>query len=238
MDDLKKVARLEKILGYDFKKKSLALMALTHASYRKISGICNERLEFLGDAVLGLVITDMLYRRYREMEEGELTRFKGHLVSRRTLAIMSREMKFRSLALVGSGLPEKYPDSFYANLFEAIVGAWYLDGGLGRVKKWLVSVFESRVALMIDNRHEKNHKSILQQFCQKLWKHPPVYHCLEQRGPDHSKEFDMRVTLTEELFFEASGKSRKQAEQKAAGRALRYLKRRVAWKRTLEEILG
>jgi ribonuclease III len=238
MDDARRRERIERLFDYRFKNAGLLRQALIHASQRRENGECNERLEFLGDAVLGLVVTGMLYRSFPEADEGELTRLKGTLVSRRTLAILGRELKLGPLIVTGPGFSEPYPDSLLANVFEALMGAWYLDSGLLQPRKWLRALIAPRIEIILANRHERNHKSILQQFCQKIWKSDPFYQCTHERGPAHERLFTMAVHLGDELLFIGEGSSRKQAEQKAAASALRALRNRRVWREILGEISG
>lgn len=238
MDDDRRLERVERLFDYRFKRPHLVRRALTHASKRRVAGECNERLEFLGDAVVGLVVTEMLFRDFPDEAEGELTRIKGTLVSRRTLAILARDLKVTPLIDVGHGVPESYPDSLMANVFEALLGAWYLDSGLTRPKTWLAEVLGPRVEMILANRHERNHKSILQQFSQKIWREDPDYQKTGEKGPAHDRTFTVTVKLPEDLAYAGEGSSRKQAEQRAAAAALRALKNRKAWRELLADISG
>ncbi len=234
----KGLEKVERLFDYSFKRPALVQRALTHASTRKEAGECNERLEFLGDAVLGFVVTEMVFKLLPDEDEGELTRIKGTLVSRRTLAILARDMKLGNLVKVGHGLPDSFPDSLLANVFEALLGAWYLDSGMGRVKAWLIERLEPRVEMILANRHERNHKSILQQFCQKVWRCDPRYSRESEEGPAHERVFQVRVLLEEDMDFLGEGTSRKQAEQRAAAAAIRSLRNRRQWREMLAEISG
>jgi len=242
MDEAKRFEKVEKLLAYQFKNQELLRQALMHASRRKKNKegqtVSNERLEFLGDAILGFVITDLIYKKYPMVDEGELTRIRSNLVSRRTLAILIREFNLQNTLVVGNGISTKFPDSVLANLFEAIVGAWYLDGGVRRVQLWLKTIYEPRLLMVEKNRHEKNHKSILQQLSQKMWGEPPCYIDRRSSGPEHAKTFCVMVKIMDGSEFEGEGKNKKLAEQKAAAVALRTLKRKVAYKDILKSITG
>jgi ribonuclease-3 len=139
---------------------------------------------------------------------------------------------------VGKSIPKKVPDSVMANLFEALVGALYLDGGMRRVQNWINVVLSPRLTMVEKNRHMQNHKSILQQFSQKMWSEPPLYKDTGSTGPDHDQVFKVTVSLLDGSLAEGEGGNKKMAEQKAAMLVLRALKRKNAYKEILKKISG
>lgn len=229
--------KLEGLLGHSFKDPLLLKIAITHASLRKVEGACNERLEFLGDAVLGLAITQLIYRKYPSADEGELTRLKSSLVSRRTLAIVVRELKLQSALQLGPGVPDAVSDALLANLFESLVGAFYLDAGLRKTRSWLEGLFRGRVTIVELNRHERDHKSILQQLAQKAFRSDPGYKLLGESGPDHEREFLVEVEVGGS-GAEGRGRSKKAAERQAAAALLRAFRKRKALREILSGIQG
>lgn len=229
--------RLEEILGHRFRKPSLLHTATTHASLRRTEGVCNERLEFLGDAVLGLVVTEMIYRKYPEADEGELTRLKSTLVSRRTLAILVRDLNLQGTLRLGPGIPDALSDALLANLFESLVGALFLEAGLRKTRTWLQGLLKGRVTIVEHNRHERDHKSILQQLAQKAFRTDPSYRLLGETGPDHEREFRVGVEVGGS-GAEGRGRSKKAAERQAAAALLRVFKGKKALREILSGIQG
>jgi ribonuclease III len=203
---------------------ALLRRALTHRSYAYEHGglPTNERLEFLGDAVLGLVTCELLYRRFPEESEGELTRIKSVLVSRNTCAVVSEEMGLDEFMLLGKGLSmhEKIPLSIMAGVFESLVGGIYLDGGLEAAREFIESLFEVEIERATELTHLKNYKSQLQQVAQRLFNETPFYRVLDEKGPDHSKCFKVAAVIGNLLYPGAWGPNKKEAEQRAAQNAL------------------
>ncbi|MGE4159591.1 MAG: ribonuclease III [Planctomycetota bacterium] len=229
--------KLEGVLGHTFRNPRLLQTAVTHASLRKVEKTCNERLEFLGDAALGLVVTQLIYRKYPSADEGELTRLKSNLVSRRTLAIMIRELKLQNALQLGPGVPDALSDALLANLFESLVGALYLDAGMRKTRSWLEGLFRGRVTIVELNRHERDHKSILQQLAQKAFRSDPGYTLLGETGPDHEREFRVDVEVGGSRA-EGLGRSKKAAERQAAAALLRVFRKRKALREILSGIQG
>jgi ribonuclease-3 len=212
----------EEILGYRFRDRSLLSTALVHASIANARVESNERLEFLGDAILGMVVCDRLYRTYPAALEGELTKVKSNVVSRKTCAEIAREIGLERALVLGKGVGnrENLPASLAAASFEAVVGALYLDGGLEVAREFILKHLDPRIARAATLGHQHNFKSVLQQAGQRVSLPNPQYVVVEESGPDHAKTFLIRVDLNGRQFPVRSGSSKKQAEQEAALAAL------------------
>ncbi len=217
-----KLAGCETALQYRFRDRELLRRCLTHASVAKTRLASNERLEFLGDSILGLIVCETLFHRFPEFLEGELTRIKSVLVSGNTCADISEELGLDQFLLLGKGLSthDKIPSSIMAAVFESLIAGVYLDGGL----KTAQDLVERLLALKIDRVTEldqgKNFKSLLQQLAQKTSGETPVYRLLDEKGPDHSKCFQMSAVIGPRTYPAAWGSTKKEAEQRAAHNAL------------------
>jgi ribonuclease-3 len=198
---------------------------LTHASVADTRLESNERLEFLGDAVLGVVVVQDLYDGYEDLLEGEMTKIKSVVVSRQTCAAMAEEMNLKDFVQLGKGIdrPEGVPSSVLAATFESLVGAVYLDGGLGPARQLILRYAQQHIDEAFANEHQQNYKSMLQQYAQRQWGTTPDYRLLDEKGPDHSKCFEVGVVISGRHFPSAWGMNKKQAEQEAARRALMEL---------------
>lgn len=210
------------VLAYRFQDLGYLRSALTHASGANHRLSSNERLEFLGDAILGAVVCDLLYLRFPEALEGELTRIKSHVVSRRTCAKLSRKMGLERFLVLGKGMggQRMTPPSVLADVFESLVGAIYLDGGLEAARQFIVSRIEPEVESAVVGEAGANHKSQLQQLAQRQYASTPTYRLLDEKGPDHSKCFKIAAQIGERHFTPAWGPTKKDAEQRAARNAL------------------
>ncbi len=217
--------RAEKILQYTFKNPDLLKESLTHASIADNRLNSNERMEFLGDAVLDLIVCEALYRRFPEYLEGELTKVKSAVVSRRTCAEVSNETGLTDLLIIGKGISsrEEMPSSLAAAVYESIVAAVYLDGGFEVVKEYVLRTMTPKIEVISSNSHQQNYKAVLQQHAQKILGATPIYELLDEKGPDHSKCFEVCVTVDGRRFTSAWGPNKKMAEQKAALLALEEL---------------
>jgi ribonuclease-3 len=217
--------RAEKILQYTFKNEKLLLEALTHASIADDRVNSNERMEFLGDAVLDVIICEALYRKFPSYLEGDLTKVKSAVVSRRTCAEVSNETGLTELLIIGKGISSRdaMPSSLAAAVYESIVAAVYLDGGFDVVKEYVLRTMTPKIDLISSNSHQQNFKAVLQQHAQKILGAPPMYELLDEKGPDHSKCFEVCVTVDGRRFTSAWGPNKKMAEQKAALLALEEL---------------
>lgn len=216
------LAECEAILGYTFQDRNLLTHCLTHASGARVRLESNERLEFLGDSVLGLVVCEMLYRRFPESTEGELTRIKSVLVSRSTCAKISLQLGCDRFLHVGKGLKvsDKVPESVIAAVFESLIAGIYLDGGLEPSRQLIERVMTPEIDLTTQQEHGRNFKSLLQQHSQKSLGATPIYKLLDERGPDHSKWFKVAASVGVQEYAPAWGANKKEAEQRAAHNAL------------------
>lgn len=212
----------EAALEYSFKNRDLLRNCLTHASGANHRLASNERLEFLGDAILGAVVCDMLYQRFPEETEGELTRIKSIVVSRTTCAKISEAMSLPKFLLLGKGLSihETVPMSVAAAVFESLIAGLYLDGGLEPAQRLIQRAMGPEIELAGGLDHGKNYKSLLQQYAQKVFSETPVYRLLDEKGPDHSKCFKVAALIGQQTYHPAWGANKKAAEQRAAQNAL------------------
>jgi ribonuclease-3 len=217
--------RCEQRIGYQFKDKALLRAALIHASGAGHRLESNERLEFLGDAILGAVVCEMLYREYPDYLEGELTRIKSVVVSRRTCAKISRALGLDEFLIVGKGMEANtsVPKSLIADVFESLVAAIYLDGGSRKVRRFIETHLRGEIELVVAGAMGDNYKSQLQQLAQREFGCTPTYRLMEQKGPDHSKVFKVSAQVGRHVFEPAWGPNKKEAEQRAARNALAAL---------------
>lgn len=216
---------IEEKLGYVFENKDLLVLSLTHRSFiNEYRGTLqhNERLEFLGDSVLGIVVADYLYHRLPDHPEGQLSQLRSRLVDANSCAQFLQKLKLGEHILLGKGetLTEgRTKTSILADVFEALLGAVYLDGGLGVAKSFLLFHFESEFEGAIGSP-PRNYKAELQDFSQKQFQKPPNYKVVDETGPDHSKIFHVMVFIDEKEAGIGMGASKKEAEQRAAFDAL------------------
>jgi len=212
----------EEALGYEFEDPSLLETALTHASIVDCREDSNERLEFLGDAVLGLVICEHLYRTYPDLAEGEMTKIKSTVVSRRHCSLVAERLGLGDLLRIGKGMSNRaeLPQSVTAAVFESLIGAIFLDGGLEAAEEFILTHLEPHTRRAADSGHQSNFKSVLQQASQQYFELTPHYVVLDEKGPDHSKCFEVCVDLGPHRFASCWGANKKQAEQQAALQAL------------------
>ncbi len=211
-------------IGYQFRNPAILTQALTHASGAEHRLASNERLEFLGDAVLGLVVSELLYHHYPRQLEGELTRIKSIVVSRRMCAKIARMLGLDEFLILGKGLPEeRLPLSLMAGVFESLVAAIYLDGGYEAAAQFVRRFLLPEIELAAQGDLGGNYKSLLQQLAQQRFHAVPAYQVLEERGPDHRKSFKVQAQIREEVFPPAWGRNKKEAEQRAALNALSVL---------------
>jgi ribonuclease-3 len=215
----------EQVVGHHFERSDLLQTALTHSSVANTRIESNERLEFLGDAVLGIVVCEELYRRYSDWLEGDLTKVKSAVVARRTCAKIADEAGLTQLLKLGNGIDgqAKLPISVRAAVLEAVVGALFLDGGLEAARGFILENVGSHIDRWAASQDQDNYKSALQQYAQRWLSATPRYEALDEQGPDHSKCFEVCVVLAGRRFASAWGPSKKEAEQEAARRALETL---------------
>ncbi|MDG2383659.1 MAG: ribonuclease III [Pirellulaceae bacterium] len=215
----------EERLGYTFQNKSLLHAALTHASGAQHRLASNERLEFLGDAILGYVVCEMLFQQFPELLEGQLTRIKSVVVSRQTCAKLSHRMDLEPMLIVGKGISteQPVPRSLLADVFESVVAAIYLDGGNEASRSFVRRTMQEEIDLAASGETDDNYKSMLQQLVQRDFGATPTYHLIDERGPDHEKRFCVAAQFNNRTFPPAWGENKKAAEQRAAGNALANL---------------
>ncbi|MGB0715035.1 MAG: ribonuclease III [Phycisphaerae bacterium] len=215
----------QRIIGHNFNDADLLLTALTHASVADSRLQSNERLEFLGDAILGMVVCEDLYRRFENWLEGDLTKVKSVVVSRRVCAEVADETGLSKLLILGNGIDANshLPRSVRAAVYEAIIGALYIDGGLEIAREFILSTMDRHIQERSTCSTHGNFKSALQQYVQRHLSVTPQYEALDEQGPDHSKCFEISVVISGKRFPSAWGPSKKEAEQEAARLALEVL---------------
>jgi ribonuclease-3 len=209
-------------LPYDFSDDGLEELAFTHSSLGLARD--NERLEFLGDAALDLIVAEDLFRHHADLAEGDLTELKAWVVSRRTLAEAARHLHLEDRARVGPGLRERtLPRSVLANMYEAVLGAIYLDGGLDAARDFVRATLRAPLTQVRHQHQGPNPKQAFQQFCQRHFGSLPTYDLLESRGEAHARAFLIAAAAGGEKFPSAWGRTRKEAERWAAHEALLVL---------------
>ncbi len=212
----------EASLEYRFRDRQLLTLCLTHASIARTRLESNERLEFLGDAIMGAVVCEQLFELYPNKTEGDLTRVKSVIVSRTTCAKISSDLGLHYCVQLGKGLadPDNLPASIMAAVFESIVAGVYLDGGFDAARVLVRRLMAPEIERTVETSHGKNYKSLLQQLVQKNNRGTPVYQVLDEKGPDHSKCFLVAVLVGGDPYAPAWGPNKKEAEQRAAENAL------------------
>ena len=223
----KDFSQFEKAVGVTFKDKGLLTTAYTHRSYlneqKNETGKHNERLEFLGDAVVELVVTDFLFKKYPDKNEGELTSYRAALVNAITLSEVASELKMNDYLLLSKGEAKdtgRARQYILANTFEAVVGAIYLDQGYDVVRDFIDNNLFHRTDEIVAKRLWQDAKSYFQEKAQDEVSQTPAYKIIHESGPDHDKMFTVGVFLRNEMVAEGKGKSKQEAEQKAAEKAL------------------
>jgi ribonuclease III len=214
--------QVEQILAHQFTDASLLIKAFTHSSSVDSRLDSNERLEFLGDAVLSIVICQALFEKFERYGEGELTKMKSMLVSRGTCAYVARHLGLPRFLIVGKGMVshKAFPTSLAAGLLEAVIAAVYLDGSFEQARDFILHNFATLIEQIDTEEAHGNYKSLLQQHAQELFSMAPVYVLLDEKGPDHNKCFESEVVIDQRHFPSAWGANKKEAEQKAAYNAL------------------
>ncbi len=224
--DEQRIAVLERSIGYVFHDKALAATSLTHASARTEAQTPNERLEFLGDSVLGLCVAQDLFHRFPDREEGELSRIKSAVVSRHALRRIAETWNLAPLLTLGPGIRTSgaIPSSVVADAVEAVLGAVFTDGGLTAVRRVVATEFIPLIEAASDRHRSTNHKSELQNWAQGRLGHTPCYAVLGEEGPDHAKTFTVAAMVNGVPLAVATGKNKRQAEQRAAREAMARLR--------------
>jgi len=223
------MTKLEQKLGYTFRDKSLLLTALTHSSYanevKQEEIQCNERLEFLGDSILGLTVANYLYRHYPDMPEGKMTRLRADLVCEQSLVRVADKLAIGEHLYLGRGEEQgggRQRPSILADAVEATFAAVLLDSDIGQAQKIVLELLDE--SLKLDHAGAvQDHKTALQELVQRKSGQNLSYHLLAATGPDHQKHFEVEVRLNEEPIGVGTGRSKKEAEQEAAAAALERL---------------
>lgn len=215
---------LQSDIGYRFNKENLVTQALTHSSYAHEKNLKdlmdNERLEFLGDAVLELVSSEFLYQTHPEMNEGKMTKLRASLVCEQSLADCARQLKLGSYLRLGNGedmTGGRERDSILSDAFEALIGAMYLDGGFTSAKEFVLKF------VLSDIEHKKlfyDSKTILQELIQNKYKKTLHYEPVSEEGPDHNKKFTVQAYMNDTPLMQGVGRTKKSAEQNAAYQSL------------------
>lgn len=217
---------VQEAIGYTFRDPHLLAAALTHASSADCRLNSNERLEFVGDAILGMVVCAELYLRFPEYLEGELTKIKSAVVSRKTCAQISRELGLPKYLFLGKGMCGRapLPHSLAAAVYESLIASIYIDSqSLEITRDFILRTVTHHIDQAAESEHQRNYKSQLQQYAQRFLSATPMYDLLDEKGPDHSKCFEVSVVVQGHRYTSAWGPSKKEAEQKAAYLALREL---------------
>ena len=218
----------EEILGYKFKNKELLFNALTHSSYaNEIHSRygSNERLEFLGDSVLSIIVSEYLYVNYKDLPEGELTKLRASLVCEKTLSLFARQINIGSFLYLGKGEAHNKGNeraSILADTFEAVLAAIFLDGGMEAAKKHVLKFIVPELKER-DFELFKDYKTMLQEVIQRNPEEKLTYELTDESGPDHDKRFTVEVHLNSNVIGKGVGRSKKQAEQAAARQAIQLM---------------
>jgi len=225
----KELQLFEKHAGIRFRKADFLNLAFSHRSYSNETSVNidnNEKLEFLGDSVLGLIVSDYLFRIMPDRPEGDLARIKSFVVSEDSLAGIAKSIKVDNFILIGKG--EEYSGgrtkkAILADCMEAIFGAYYLDSGFKSVQSFVLRYLIPEINKVLENKHRKDYKTLLQEYVQKKYKSYPRYNLIKKTGPDHDRTFWIEVKVKNDTFGPGQGKNKKEAEQKAAGIAYKSL---------------
>jgi ribonuclease-3 len=219
------IDRCETLLGHKFADRALLKKAMTHASVASHYLESNERLEFLGDAVLGLVVCEELFRQFPTYTEGDLTRIKSAVVSRTTCARVASQLGIDELLFMSKGMDVEgvLPSSLAACALESLIAAVYFDGGFEAAEELILRLMRPEIDLVAHGGQDINYKSLLQQYAQRVLGLSPNYELLDEKGPDHSKAFEVAVIMDGRRYPSAWGLNKKESEQKAAQRALEEL---------------
>lgn len=227
--DTDRLDQLEKSLKYTFKEKSLLIKALSHSSYvnelksKNIKAECNERLEFFGDSVLSLVVSEYLYTNYPTLPEGELSKVRAGTVCEKALSKFAKEIRLGDHLLLGHGEElghGRERASILADAFEAVLAAMFIDGGIAPIKEFLLPFATSEIKQILERGNTKDYKSMLQQFVQQEQGDILEYKLVKESGPAHERVFETEARLNGNLIGRGAGKSKRESEQNAAKEAL------------------
>lgn len=225
VDGLVDLQRCERRIGYCFNDRTLLREALTHSSGAVHRLVSNERLEFLGDAILGAVVCELLFSLYPGYLEGDLTKIKSAVVSRQSCAKISEALGLQEFLIVGKGVSahRTIPPSLLADVLESLIAAIHLDGGNQAARKFIEELMGPEIELTVAGELGGNYKSLLQQYAQREFGSTPTYQMLDEKGPDHRKCFKIAVLVGGTQYQAAWGRNKKEAEQRAASNALAEL---------------
>jgi ribonuclease-3 len=214
--------QVESLLEYHFQSPQLLEEALTHSSQAEDRLASNERMEFLGDSVLSLVICRALFDQFPDYQEGDLTKLKSMLVSRKSCSEITLRLGLIEYIRIGKGTDRSraLTGSIAAGVLEAVIAAIYLDGGLEAAQTFILSAFKEMIPAANACEHQENFKSMLQQYCQRNMDGTPTYELLDEKGPDHNKCFEVAVVIRHRRYPSAWSVTKKEAEQRAARNAL------------------
>lgn len=219
---LEPLRRCEDRIGYTFRDPQKLKESLTHASGANHRLGSNERMEFLGDAILGFVICELLFEQFPNLLEGDLTKIKSVVVSRMTCAKVSDELQLEEFLILGKGMSvnKRVPRSVLADVFESMIAAIYLDGGIEPVRRFITEHMQPEIDRAATGDSDDNYKSLLQQMSQRDFNATPTYRLINERGPDHNKSFYVSAFIAGRDYPPAWGRNKKEAEQRAACNAL------------------
>jgi len=224
----KLLEQFQSSVSVKFKRIALLHQATIHrsASNEQEEKSNNERLEFLGDAILGAVAASLLYERMAERPEGDLARVKSVVVSEASLSAIALRMGLDSLLILGKGEEVsggRAKKAILADALEAVIGAYYLDSGFQAAFGFVESFLDKEITAVLENRHSKDFKTLFQEYCQREYREYPVYRLIKRSGPDHDRVFWMEVSIGGQTFGPGAGKNKKDAEQAAAKQAFESL---------------
>ncbi len=225
---MRPLADIQERIAHRFSNPELLERALTHKSYANENRVPahNERLEFLGDSVLGLVVSEYLMNACPDSTEGDLSRLRAAVVSEPALAVVAREIGLGGFLLLGRGEEQtggRDKDSLLADCLEALIGSVYLDAGITAVESFVLRFFGDVIRKTCAAGGTQDYKTLLQELCQERIKQLPEYRVVSETGPDHQKQFEVELSLKGEVYGRGIGKSKKEAEQKAAKEAMEKL---------------
>ncbi len=231
-DRMQKLAELQEKLSYVFRDATLLSTALTHRSYvnenPQSGGEDNERLEFLGDAVLGLCVSDLLMKKHPDFDEGTLSKIRSALVNEKPLADLALQLGLGDCLLLGRGEEHsggRAKESLLANALEAVIAAIYLDSSFSKTKTLLRRLMKPMMKDEAIAAQSPDYKTALQELCQKKYKTAPIYTLLAESGPEHEKSFEMEVVIGDDIRKIGCGRSKKEAQKQAAQKAWESLHR-------------
>lgn len=223
----KNISKIEKSIGYTFKNKNLLTQSFVHSSFFNehphLVKMHNERLEFLGDSVLGLIMSEYLFKKFSKFREGELSMIKSKIVDALACADFAENLDLQKFILLGKG--EKRggeKQNIFADFFEALLGAIFLDSDFVKAKEFFLKNFEKSIKSIIQNLPQ-NYKERLQHYCQKKYGNLPEYRVIKEEGPDHKKNFEVAVFINKKRVGVGTGKNKKIAQQEAAKNGLKKL---------------